>query len=195
MKYRAFFVAVFLLLTPTVLHAAPSDGMMEALVKCANTSDDAVRHACFDRLVPQLKTMQAANPPAQAAATEGGGSWFDFDLGDIFSSPPRGQTTPQQFGSESIPASAAISGSADSARPADINSITAAVTQYWIDSQGYFVVRLDNGQVWGQLDGDDSFAHFNKSENNTVVISRGILRSYNLQLDGYGQIYKVRRIK
>ncbi|MDE2267087.1 MAG: hypothetical protein KGL29_14390 [Alphaproteobacteria bacterium] len=161
-----------LLFTPAFSHAGPRDDMLEALGKCADMPGAEARHLCFDQLVPRLKAMASAPaPPDQPVVREDNGSWFGLDVQGIFSSPR------------------------DDDQTADQGRISAAVTRYWIDSQGYFVVSLGNGQVWGQLDGDDSFAHFRKSGENTVVISRGFLGSYNLQLNGLGENYKVKRIK
>ncbi len=202
MRFRILAAGMILSLVPTALQAAPRDDILEALAKCANMSDDATRHLCFDQLVPQLKSVmstaqavQEEAKPWNSAVTEDGKSWFGFDVGDIFSSTPTGQTTVQQFGGESISAPSDTPASQEPSQPADIDSISAKVMQYWVDPQGYFIVRLDNSQVWSQLGGDDSFAHFDAAGRNGVVISRGFLRSYNLRLNGGGQYYKVKRIK
>lgn len=202
MKFRILSSGMILSLIPVALQAAPRDDILEALAKCANMSDDITRHLCFDQLVPQLKSVTSTAPAVQGeaksenpAVTEDGKSWFGFDVGDIFSSTPTRQTTVQQFGGESISAPSDTQASQESSQPADIDSISAEVVQYWVDPHGYFIVSLDNSQVWGQLGGDDSFAHFNAAGRNGVVISRGFLRSYNLRLNGGGQYYKVKRIK
>ncbi len=43
-----------------------------------------------------------------------------------------------------------------------------------------FLVVLDNGQIWQQLESDSGIkAPFHKGEKNTVTISRGFIGSYN----------------
>ncbi|MDE2135257.1 MAG: hypothetical protein KGM97_06595 [Alphaproteobacteria bacterium] len=202
MKFRILAAGMILSLVPAALQAAPRDDILEALAKCANVSDDATRHLCFDRLVPQLKSVTSTAPavqeevkPGRPAATEDGKSWFGFDVGDIFSSTPTRQTTVQQFGGENISVLSDTRASQEPSQPADIDGISAEVVQYWVDPHGYFIVSLDNSQVWSQLGGDDSFAHFNTAGRNSVVISRGFFRSYNLRLNGGGQYYKVKRMK
>ncbi len=198
MKRFIFSIIAALSLTSSAIHASQRDDMLAALANCANMVDAAARHACFDQLVPQLQSLavpaRSTGTPAQPAATESGDSWFGFDVSNFFSSPSKKQATPEQFGGENISA-AAESVARNVPQSADIESISAGVVRYWVDSRGYFIVSLDNGQIWSQLAGDDSFAHFHKSGRNNVVISRGVLRSYNLSLNGQGQEYKVRRIK
>jgi hypothetical protein len=76
-----------------------------------------------------------------------------------------------------------------------IDSISAGVSDYALNPFGRFVVFLDNGQIWQQAQGDTSVAHFKKSGPNSVTISRGILGSYNLQVNGNAAVFKVTRLK
>ena len=77
--------------------------------------------------------------------------------------------------------------------PEQIESITAAVTDYSFNPFGKFIVFLDNGQVWREIDPD--LAHFNKGGANTVTIERGMMGSYNMRINDGNKIYKVTRIK
>ena len=73
--------------------------------------------------------------------------------------------------------------------------IAAKVTDYAYNPVGRIVIFLENGQVWQQLEGDTDRVHFKKGEVNTVVISRGMLGSYNLRVNDTGLAIKVRRLK
>jgi hypothetical protein len=82
------------------------------------------------------------------------------------------------------------------AAPETVDSITAGVMEYSFNPFGRFVVFLDNGQIWRQLDADTGRATFgNPPSGNMVTISRGAFGSYNLRLAGQNALFKVRRVK
>jgi hypothetical protein len=180
---------VFFISAPLIAHADPRDDMLHVLDECSATTDEHARVACYDKLAPQLKSaLGAPHKPTEAEQK----SWFGFDIDNIFGSAPAQQTTPQQFGSESLPAPPPAPGEAP--LPGPIDSITATVTNYAVDPFGKFVIFLDNDQVWQQLQGDSERAMFHKS-GDTVAISRGFVGSYNLQINGSNKVFKVKRIK
>jgi hypothetical protein len=55
-------------------------------------------------------------------------------------------------------------------------------------------VFLEGGQVWRQLEADSGRANFRRS-GNTVTISRGLIGSYNMQINGSNAVFKVKRVK
>jgi len=180
--------------------AASRDEVLEALGKCATVADDKARLACYDALAPRAKEALAVPPAALSAdhppSKEEQESWFGFNLSGLFGSSPSQQTTPQQFGSDQIPQAAPPANAAAPAQPAEVDSITAGVTDYAFTPFGKFIVFLDNGQVWRQEEGDTDRAHFAKNpKDNTVTISRGFLGSYNLTVNGSGDLIKVKRVK
>ena len=119
-------------------------------------------------------------------------SWFGFDLSSLFGSSPSQQTTPAQFGSDRLPATHAEEQTAAAA----VDSITAAVTDVAFTPFGRFIVFLDNGQVWRQIEGDADRAIFKKpAKDNKVIISRGFIGSYNLTLNDSDKLFKVTRVK
>ncbi len=79
--------------------------------------------------------------------------------------------------------------------PPELDSITATVQDYSFNPYGKFIVVLDNGQIWQQLESDSDIAHFMKSQKNTVTISRGFIGSYNLVVNDSSVLFKVRRLK
>ena len=174
---------------------APQD-VLEAIGRCAAVADNAARLSCYDALAPRVKDALAAPPEAlpgnRAPSTEEQRSWFGFDLSSLFGSSPSQQTTPQQFGSDRLPSTHAEEQTA----AAEVDSITAAVTDVAFTPFGRFIVFLDNGQVWRQIEGDTDHAIFKKPpKDNKVAISRGFIGSYNLTLNGSDKMYKVTRVK
>jgi hypothetical protein len=175
--------------------------VLESFGKCAGMADDKARLACYDALAPQVRDALSAPPPMVASAPyapteQEQKSWFGFDVGALFGTSPSKQTTPQQFGSDQIPQAAPPVNAAAPAQPAEVDSITAGVTDYAFTPFGKFIVFLDNGQVWRQEEGDTDRAHFAKNpKDNTVTISRGFLGSYNLTVNDSGNLIKVKRVK
>ncbi len=189
-------VAAAFLALPMAAQAGADNDVLRAMDRCAGVAEEHARLACYDQLAPQVKAALAEAPAAQASnppTVEEQKSWFGFDLGNIFGSAPSQQKTPQQFGSENLPPPPPASGAPPPPEP--IDSITAAVTDYAISPFGKFVVFLDNGQVWKEVEGDTEQASFKKSGGNTVVISRGFIGSYNLQVNDSKKLYKVKRVK
>ena len=69
------------------------------------------------------------------------------------------------------------------------------VASYTFDSNGFFTVTLANGEVWRQLSGDTTYAHwFKKPESYVATITGGALGSLNLRLKGDLHSYKVKRV-
>jgi hypothetical protein len=172
--------------------AGVRDEVLRAMDQCAMITDKDKRLACFDQLSVQVKQAIAEGPRTGPPTAEQQKSWFGFDFGDIFGGPGQ-QTTPQQFGSEHLPAPPLKEGEPPPEGP--IDSITANVTDYALNPFGKFVVFLESGQVWKQIGGESDLANFKKSGGNIVLISRGMLGSYNMQINGSNRVFKVKRIK
>jgi hypothetical protein len=69
------------------------------------------------------------------------------------------------------------------------------MASYKFDSNGLFTVVLDNGEVWRQVDGDTTMAHwFRKPGFYVATVTAGALGSSNLRVQGEGRSYKVRRV-
>jgi hypothetical protein len=203
MNVRLFAAASFavLLSTPCFAQSDAREDALSAVAKCASLTDDHARLACYDAAVPKVKDALAAPaaPAPQVAQTqEQQESWFG--LPDIFGGNGKApQTTPQQFGNESLPTPPPPPPKpgepAPPPPPPIIDSISATVTDWAIHPDRRFVVFLDNGQIWQQIPGDTSVAHFLKKGPNAVVIARGVFGSYNLKLNDTGMAFKVIRIK
>lgn len=69
------------------------------------------------------------------------------------------------------------------------------MASYKFNSNGFFTVVMDNGEVWRQIDGDTNMAHwFRKPGFYVATITAGALGSSNLSVQGEGHSYKVRRV-
>jgi hypothetical protein len=70
--------------------------------------------------------------------------------------------------------------------------LKARLKAYKLDKDGRFTVTLANGQVWRQTDGDVRHPHWTKSaESYVVTISRGVLGTTNLTVQGETGLYKI----
>jgi hypothetical protein len=202
MNFRRLALTVVVLAPLSSGHAAqppppvaPQD-VLEALGRCARIVDKLARLACYDALAPRVKDALAAPPvslPGNRAPTaEEERSWFGFDLSSLFGSSPVQQTTPEQFGGDRL----ASTHAKEETAAAEIDSITAGVTDVAYTRFGRFIVFLDNGQVWRQIEGDADHATFKKPpKDNKVSISRGFIGSYNLSINDSEKLYKVTRVR
>ena len=69
------------------------------------------------------------------------------------------------------------------------------MASYAFDKHGVFTITLANGQVWQQVAGDTTVAHWEKKPDNYVVqISHGFLGSYNLHVKNEPGFFKVLRV-
>jgi hypothetical protein len=69
------------------------------------------------------------------------------------------------------------------------------MASYKFDRNGYFTVVLENGEVWRQLDGDTSTAHwFKKPGSYIVTITAGALGSFNFRAKGEPGSFKVHQV-
>ncbi|HVE03103.1 MAG TPA: hypothetical protein VNB30_03490 [Rhizomicrobium sp.] len=192
MNFQKWACLVALVLVPAGADAGPREDLIDGMAKCAAVANSAARLACYDALAPQLKA-------AQSAPQEPGDNRAWYDPGRIFGTSPAQQTTPQQFGAEALvapPAPPPKPGEPQApAPPQPLDSISAKVSDFAYNPYGRAVVFLDNGQIWQQILGDTDRPHFKKGEVNTVVISRGVLGSYNMVVNDAGSAIKVHRIK
>jgi len=73
--------------------------------------------------------------------------------------------------------------------------IVSRLAAYRFDRYGIFTVTLSNGQIWRQIPGDTSYAHWREPASRyTVTITRGALGSFNLRAAHEPGMFKVKRI-
>jgi hypothetical protein len=98
---------------------------------------------------------------------------------------PSSQTRATQFGSEYLaPAPGA-------ARP--VNAIESQIQSFRFTPQHRFVLQLENGQEWKQIEGDTGQPILTSLKTRSVTITRGALGSYNLVFSDQSGAYKVER--
>jgi hypothetical protein len=74
--------------------------------------------------------------------------------------------------------------------------VSARMTSFIFDKRGIFTVTLSNQQVWRQLSGDTSLAHWTEPPSKyNVRIIRGLLGSYNLMVRNDPGMFKVHRMR
>ncbi|MGN6515477.1 MAG: hypothetical protein ACTHLR_06515 [Rhizomicrobium sp.] len=201
MNLRFFAVtsaSLFALALASAAAAGPRDDILEALGKCAKITDNSQRLDCYDGLAPRLR--DALNTPpdriTHPPTKEEEESWFGFNLDNFFGSAPSNQTTPQAFGADKLAQTAPAGSAAAEQEPNAIDSISAGVTDYSFTPYKKFIVFLDNGQVWRQIEGDTGQARFQRqAKDNTVTIERGAFGSYDMHINDGNQDYKVTRVK
>ena len=126
-------------------------------------SDDVQRLACYDQLFPRrlISAPQARTQPATSPAVAP-------------ASPQQRPAPDPAFGLTEAQRNAAAGNSEQS----KINeSISATVTDLRQTSGGEFILTLDNGQIWRQVD-LESWAPPQKGDR--VTIRRGVLGSFML---------------
>ena len=187
--------------------ADPREDVLDAMGKCAAITADQQRLACYDAMAPRVRDALNVPPAALSAppTKEQQQSWFGFNLANIFGTAPAQQTTPEVFGAEKIPpkpvAPAATETTVASSappppEPEELQSISSVVTDYSFTPDGKFIVFLQNGQVWRELQGETTQPHFHKlASENSVVIERGMIGSYNMLINDSAKTYKVSRLK
>ncbi len=196
MKYQIAAVTGVLLFLATPAMAQTTADTLHSLDQCASIVDEHQRLSCFDGLGPQVKAALMrlgahAGPPTEQEQK----NWFGFDLGSLLGTSPAQQTTPDKFGSEALQGSAPPPTAAGEPPPPEaLERITAKVTEYSYTPFGKFVIFLDNGQIWRQVEGDSDKADFHGSDI-SVTISRAALGSYSLTIGDSSKTYKVKRVK
>ncbi len=217
-------VALPVVLLAGTATASPEGDLLQSMGRCAGVHAESARLKCYDALAPELRSVLAAQgtasppplatnpeapapssgPTAQAADTAAtpnataasaappGPPTETFGLSRL---PGRRepQTTAGDFGQETV---ARTEPEARAKAPKQINKIAASITDYATTPQGSLIVFLDNGQVWRQLDSAGPHPHLKRGTNeNTVVISRGIFGSYSMVINNKGRLIKVIRVK
>jgi hypothetical protein len=78
----------------------------------------------------------------------------------------------------------------------NFNGVISPVANYSFDRNGFFALKLANGQKWRQLTGDTSFAHWSKPAHTyRANITRGAFGSYNLRVQDGPGVFKVERVE
>jgi hypothetical protein len=163
----------------------PAQQMVPAYTPPPGYAPPAAAPAAAPAPVPPART--AAAPAQEDSAWYDPTGWFGSEEKAAASG------NPANFGAERIPEGQAVAGEPPKPRP--VNNVRANVTAVNYSANGRFIVTLDNGQVWRQIDGDSTVARFENNKRYVVTISRGFMGSYNLVIGGQTALFKVKRVK
>jgi len=151
--------------------------------KCADIAGAAERLQCFDAAVAAANTPSSPKSSVAETETEDEGgvlSWFGL-------SKSKPTTKPEDFGKPPEPVREG---------PKEITEISAGVIELARSAHGRAIFILDNGQVWKQIDGDETrVPQLPESKPIRVTIEKALLGSYALTVEGRSFMVKVRRLK
>jgi hypothetical protein len=146
------------------------------VAKCADVTDGVDRLKCYDRAAALAKSALAGAPKVAAEKK----SWLDW-FG--FSKPPAPPQTPEEYGKNAPPPAG------------EVTQVTSNVLEYAKNSRGEAVFILENGQIWRQVQGDNTLFREPLPSPMKVTIENGFLGSYNLTMEGRNAMMKVTRLK
>jgi hypothetical protein len=147
------------------------------VAKCVDVADPGERLKCFDKAASLAKSALASAPTVAAEKK----SWLDW-FG--FSKSPAPPKTAEEYGKGAPPPA-----------PGEVTQITSTVLEFAKTSRGEAVFILENGQIWRQLQGDNTVFREPLPSPMKVTIENGFLGSYNLTVDGRNAMMKVMRLK
>ena len=151
--------------------------VLQAIVDCRPLTDTNARLACYDAAAAKLDEAEAAGQVVvvdREQARQVRKEVFGLQLPslDIFSRGGGGK------------------GVAEIAKGEDVDRLTATVTQATRQADGKWVIELDTGAVWRQI--EDGYYGKDPHPGSKVEIKKGSLGSFLLKIDGQ-QAFKVHR--
>ena len=167
--------AIALIAALVLGHAWAAAGPAPAGIEsCGSVTDDKERLACFDRELALLKGRKQTAAPASATAPASPGSPVVAR-----STPPPAELTPEQAMGLTPAKILQIQGGTSATK---LNKLTVKIEGVSTNSSGREVFRLDNGQVWSQVEPDPNFT---VQGGDTVVITRGALDSFFMSANAH----------
>lgn len=177
---------------------------MDALFACQAISGDAARLACLDREVTRLRGGTRSGDvialDRKKAEVESFG--LNRSIAPLPAPKSNGTQPAEALPSNARPANAASAESSSAAsrvvrdRGGQVQGMeNLAVASLDRTPYGQLIVTLQNGQLWVQTDRIQLFdARRKTGEQSTVSISSAALGSYQMQLNGDGPWFRVRRV-
>jgi hypothetical protein len=153
---------LFALGLATSVPLATAQDALTNIRQCAAESDDIRRLACYDKQFRVLDARSPSPPNAPVATPEG------------------------RFG---------MNGQVERSNPSTevpkLDSLTAHITAVGYKPRGEAIIKLDNGQVWEETDGEDPITPKIGEE---VTINAGVMGAYWLQSGKHGSV-RVKRTR
>jgi hypothetical protein len=155
--------------------AAPMDSA--PMQRCRIIAEPAARLACYDAIaLPGLGSRAGWGVPAPQAAAAPSAAPAPSQAATAEAADPA-----DRFGLERRDAQAG---------PDRLESRLAESISGWEPNTRF---TFENGQVWQVVDGSRAF--YGRLERPKVIVSRGLLGSFYLQIDGVNQTPRVRRVQ
>jgi hypothetical protein len=162
------------------LVAGPALADNNAIMNCRQVQDPAKRLACYDAIGVQPRTAAAAPAaPASAPASE-----VKAASAPVAAAPAQAAAAPvkaeQMFGLEEK-------------QKKEIDEIASSIIGKFDGWGPGSLLRLSNGQVWRVA--DDSGGTMHEKDGPKVIITRGALGSFYMEIEGSRQAPKVTRVR
>jgi hypothetical protein len=166
---------VQLSLSPPAGQASPRvaqvrEAVMAAALRCYAGESDRAWLDCYYASAAPMRSELGLTPAPQVASAPA-------PLPVAPAPPP-----PDRFGLKALPATHG-------------DYVATHMASYRFDRNRIFTVTLTNGQTWRQVSGDTHTAHWTRPAGSYAVkITRGSFSSFNFQIEGSPEIYKVDRV-
>jgi hypothetical protein len=167
-KFILLFLSVFICLTTAVSYAKNDNNLLLNLTDCAAISNNNIRLACFDKLVPR----QENNPIVEVTTV----------VSTTVDKKSVQQKNVDGFAKEHLKKPKAEQG------PSSLFSTVTKVKQLL---RGQWVIYLKNGQKWQQTD----TARINIKVGNKIRLDKGAMGAIYLYKEGSQRNIKVKRLK
>ncbi|NNK32176.1 MAG: hypothetical protein HKP02_03575 [Xanthomonadales bacterium] len=157
---------------------------------CTLLNDDGKRLACFD----------AARECAKIDSARDRLACFDdvYAVGEAVVGPKRAATDTEPHSAANSGNTSKVAGTNEEdfgkrswGKDAPVDFIEATITEVRANSYRVDYLRLDNSQVWREIEDN----RFRFKEGMSVTIMEGILGSFDMQVDGVRRNFKVRRVR
>ncbi|MBD3666860.1 MAG: hypothetical protein HUJ16_02800, partial [Kangiella sp.] len=150
---------------------------------CAAITNDTKRLACYDQFIKNKPAPAKPEPVAQPAEPAEPAKPTMPEQAQT-PAPKENVVTKEdrieEFGKERL------------REEGKLDSLTATAIGSFHEWKNGLEIELDNGQVWEIV---DSRKGYYKIQNPTVIIEKGFMNSYRMQVKGRNQRYSVTRIK
>lgn len=185
---RMLGIALFFIAgSPAMAQAVRSEA---GIFACPAIEDEDDRLACFDREIAIL-AKQAEAGEANVAGDETASATAAEPTLDAAGAAILAEET---FGAEDLDKTVSER-RAEREERGELSELKAAVIESGENPYGKVFLVLDNGQVWRQLDSDDTMLRIPRGVDATVTIKKSFLGSYMLTVDQLGRTMRAKRIK
>jgi predicted nucleic acid-binding Zn-ribbon protein len=166
-------------------NAANADVPDGDIARCAGIVADAQRLACYDAIAERISTAAGIVAERRAAAEEAArAAAAEAEAAARRAAEEAAAKKVEQFGAETT-------AQRDRLSEDKLSELGAKVSEVLTDRYGMYVLLLDNGQLWKQLDGKLLTVRVGDD----VVLERGSLGGYNLKIPRQKRQVRAKRLK